>query len=438
MTTQEVLVLATGAAIAAPFIALATTMIQMLMKFFVGMIFTSKELKDSTSEVILFYLKNHARHWNVGKERYLTLWVYLKKYSGKRPVVYRSIRESQYLFWYHGRPILLTPATYKDDKEESPAKITYLRWSIPIEKLITEANVYHIAMFNAVHCKEQRFRVFKLFGSTGKNNGNKDGTSSTVEAPLAPIPGLENQDWSRIPVGWASEEIGKIPKPLPGFKNLSLTPQAGQIIKDVGFWYANKNWYTNRGVPWKRGYLLHGKPGTGKTSLVRAIGEELDLPIYVMDLATMTNKELDSQWSRAIGGSPCIILIEDIDGIFNGRDSTVNNELTFDAVLNAIDGVERRDGVLLFITTNHIEKVDPALGQQTAEGASRPGRIDVVAELPPLDHAGRVKLARRILQNDVAAEGLAKAHPDCTAAQFQEICTQEALHHFWTKKEEAA
>lgn len=78
-----------------------------------------------------------------------------------------------------------------------------------------------------------------------------------------------------------------------------------------------------------------------------------------------------------------IALIEDIDGVFHGRQNVLRGEsgqgsrLTFDCVLNCLSGVQTADGVFTVITTNHLELVDPALGRPMASGdASRPGRLD--------------------------------------------------------------
>jgi len=186
-------------------------------------------------------------------------------------------------------------------------------------------------------------------------------------------------------------------------------------------------------IPWRRGWLLHGAPGTGKTSLVRAIGEDFDLPIFVFHLATLYNNELQAAWQKMLGNAPCIALIEDIDAVFEGRENRAGGHLTFDCLLNCLDGVERADGVLLIVTTNHLEKLDPALGVPESHVSSRPGRLDQILELRDLDEDGRRKLCRRILEEwpetweETVHSGLGE-----TGAQFQERCTQLALRRYWS------
>jgi SpoVK/Ycf46/Vps4 family AAA+-type ATPase len=134
-------------------------------------------------------------------------------------------------------------------------------------------------------------------------------------------------------------------------------------------------------------------------------------------------------------------LLEDIDGVFEGRKNITSTGmergLSFDCLLNLIDGVENSDGIFLVITTNHLEKIDPAIGGiVNGNGMStRPGRIDKVVKFGPLDENGRVKMAKRILGDfDISLWGhlLQEKHED-TGAQFQERCCRLALKLFWEK-----
>ena len=92
--------------------------------------------------------------------------------------------------------------------------------------------------------------------------------------------------------------------------------------------------------------------------------------------------------------APCIALLEDIDATFDGRKG-MGKHLTFDCLLNCIDGAERIEGVFVILTTNDFSKVDAALG---GGGQTRPGRVDRVFELPLLNKEGQRQLAARILE----------------------------------------
>jgi len=162
------------------------------------------------------------------------------------------------------------------------------------------------------------------------------------------------------------------------------------------------------------------------------------------DLSTMNNRDFTESWAETVSQAPCIALFEDIDGVFDGRknvvcDGGLERGLSFDCLLNVIDGVDNSDGVFKIVTTNNLDRVDPALGNPVNGSgmSSRPGRIDRVIEFPPLDEAGRVKMARRIFEG-FKEEGwrhlLAEGGKD-TGAQFQERCCRLAMQMFW---EEAA
>jgi energy-coupling factor transporter ATP-binding protein EcfA2 len=132
-------------------------------------------------------------------------------------------------------------------------------------------------------------------------------------------------------------------------------------------------WYADRGIPYRRGYLLYGEPGTGKSSLVMALAGTLKMPVYQVSLTEQTLT--DSTFTLLLNAIEpnSVVLLEDVDAAFCDRTSREGSSLSFSGILNAIDGVAASEARILFMTTNHIEKLDPAL--------IRPGRIDVKFEM---------------------------------------------------------
>lgn len=152
---------------------------------------------------------------------------------------------------------------------------------------------------------------------------------------------------------------------------------AERIINDCREFIQNPSWYSDRGIPYRRGYLLYGPPGCGKSSFITALAGELEMGICVLNLSErgLTDDRLNHL--LAVAPQQTIILLEDIDAAFTSREESKEikaaydglNRVTFSGLLNCLDGVASTEARILFMTTNYLERLDPAL--------VRPGRIDV-------------------------------------------------------------
>ncbi len=216
------------------------------------------------------------------------------------------------------------------------------------------------------------------------------------------------------------------------FSSLYFPSEIMMYIEQARQWLRMAKWYTDRMIPHRRGWLLHGPGGTGKTSLAKATAQELGIPIYQYFLSTLSDQEFIQKWNAMT--APCVALLEDFDSVFNLRDSTTDHKaLTFDCILNQISGASTVNGVFLIVTTNHIEKIDPAMGVSWGEGkdrkniSTRPGRIDTVIEVGNIDRVNRHKLATRILRDwPECIDELVDSGDGVTPAQFQEMLVQKA------------
>ncbi|CAJ2505303.1 Uu.00g126970.m01.CDS01 [Anthostomella pinea] len=201
------------------------------------------------------------------------------------------------------------------------------------------------------------------------------------------------------------------------------------LIEDVTDYLcpATQRWYANRGIPYRRGYLLHGPPGTGKSSLSLALAGFYKMRIYIVSLSSITASE------EILGGlfaelpRRCVVLLEDIDTaglthtraenentstqsqpaddskdmvpgqLTTGNGNTINNNnnnnnsnnrLSLSGLLNILDGVASQEGRVLIMTTNHVEKLDKAL--------IRPGRVDMIVEFGLADSGMTAAIFRAI------------------------------------------
>jgi chaperone BCS1 len=142
------------------------------------------------------------------------------------------------------------------------------------------------------------------------------------------------------------------------------------LFGDVRTFLGAKRMYEDLGIPYRRGYLLSGPPGTGKSSLVLAVASHFELPIYSVPLR---GAEINAERLTALLAScrkPSLISLEDIDclKLATSRESKVDDRLTIGDLLNAIDGIGASEDRVLFMTANRPETLDLAL--------TRAGRVD--------------------------------------------------------------
>ncbi|KAG0321321.1 hypothetical protein BGZ99_003970 [Dissophora globulifera] len=145
-----------------------------------------------------------------------------------------------------------------------------------------------------------------------------------------------------------------------------------ELLDDISTFRNSSPWYHDRGVPYRRGYLLHGPPGTGKTSFIIALAGHLRMSVCIVNLGIsgLNDQQLDQLLNNAPRNS--ILLMEDVDAALikrqAGKAQSGSNNVTLSGILNALDGITAQEGSVVFMTTNHIRKLAPAL--------IRPGRCD--------------------------------------------------------------
>lgn len=393
---------------------------------------------------IAMYCWQNFRRSPFGERRYRTISDYVQPLERYVQIGYECIGSDPILFWDGWRPLLLGQESSKDDSDDGGSTgeeyvvVTFLRGMWDIDWLISEA----LDQYNRIDLQEEehcRFCITRIVGTMSKFGGDMHDIPE-VSTEMFRFE-KANKYGDRRLLQWNLEDIGlDRSTEYPSLSTLALTPEIEELLLDVRHWINSEEWYRERNIPWKRGWLLYGKPGTGKTALVRGVAEELNLPIWSFDLATLANGEFIECWRRMLERVPGIALLEDLDSVFKGRKNitrnALNGGLTFDCLLNCIDGVERTDGVLTILTTNDIEKLDPAFGLPSPGDktriSTRPGRVDRAVEFLPLEEIGRRKIAQRILDEfpEYQKELIERGEGD-TGAQFQERCTQIALRLHW-------
>ncbi|KAL3427077.1 hypothetical protein PVAG01_00586 [Phlyctema vagabunda] len=288
------------------------------------------------------------------------------KKKEKKPLQYTPSFGTHY-FWYKGRLLVFkrtqdTRQSYVPASEREEISVScFGRDPTVLKSLLNE-------------CRE----------TYSKNDENK-----TLIYRGAMKPGTSEPTWIRC--------MSRVSRP---FSTVVLDENVKKSLLDDMSDYLHphtRRWYSNRGIPYRRGYLLYGPPGTGKSSLSFAIAGHFDLKIYIVSLNSPAMNEENLGTLFAELPKECVVLLEDIDtaGLTHTRDkpevveaaakqvsiipagvtpgvptaNSTGGKISLSALLNILDGVASVEGRVLIMTTNHIDKLDDAL--------IRPGRVDM-------------------------------------------------------------
>jgi len=383
-----------------------------------------------------YFLWHNCKRSKVGIKQYYGMYLYVKKMKEfQLSALEDSSNDVHNLFWFGLIPIILVK-----DADKSFTRILFIKGSIKIDDFLWNClenfNEKRTEKKSQMSNNRSRFKIQYILGSNVSRSLKVEAQKNEKElnsgGGYSDSEHLEdfNLFMHRV-VGWNPEEIGlEDVVAKKSLDTLYINNTAQEFIDDVNNWIEHREWHIEKDIPWKRGYLLYGRPGTGKTCIVRALGQDLDLPIYAFDLGSLTNEELFNHWINMDEDTPCIALFEDIDTVFKGRENisrgNAAESVTFDIFLQCLDGIKECSGLLVFLTTNNIESVDLALGageEAIKTGvSSRPGRIDRLYDFGLLDETGKDFLARRFLEDEEAIQEVISTSGDMTPVQFRELC----------------
>lgn len=398
-----------------------------------ALVITRATLHGEIATLVSNYLYAHARVLNWG-DRYIrssSTWV--RPLDRVAEVAYEHASMQPLIAWLNRRPLMFhcPQQSFFGGSSALPENtdiliLTGLRGFLDITALTRAA-------LEDARQRQSNGRRYFVRRISGKRDVSNDGPRAIGSTALAPSshgeikPGL-------LFLHWQASEIGA-PQPEHPFAALALCSQGSAARADFLRWLSLKQWYQQRGIPWRRGHLYYGPPGTGKTSLARALAQQADMPVFAYDLSTLDNEQFSEAWQNMQEHTPCMALIEDIDGTFRGRANVRTGEhravLTFDCLLNALGGIQTCDGVFIVITTNAPESLDDALGKPnfTGAGTSRPGRLDAAYYLELPQVLQRIQILERICGQ--CSEEMLSATHDMSAAQVTEFAISHALAQTW-------
>jgi SpoVK/Ycf46/Vps4 family AAA+-type ATPase len=417
--------------------------IYMVVSRFVFLFIRRTYLHKTLGDTLVVYLqKNGYKCKRFTGELYGEDTAFIRSEKEQKHILYRDIHSNVQMFYGAGWPIFVsgTPLIQAKDTVKNYSYVLYTpRWNKKLIKILDEATELKNAKVDEP--EPNRFVVKRVSGIGGKAKFDIEKSKTQGEKATAVSESEFSDPFSTIvPVKWDKDNIGQV-FVHNTLETMSLNKELEDLLEEVKFWLDNRDWYEERGIPWKRGFLFYGKPGCGKTLMCRALAEHFNMPLIIFDLASMDSTEFNDAWGQLLPRR--IALFEDFDTIFDKRTNIANSGLDFSTVLNALDGIEKRS-VITIITTNHPEKLDEALGGQTEDEVkngktmekmpSRPGRIDKSLCFLPLDRKGRMKLAMRIVRDEKVAEEIVDGYPELSAAQLQEKSFRVATDLLWEKR----
>lgn len=419
-------------------IAMAWSHIKGFVTSLIRTVVMETQAQGGASMALLMYLRLHAKRMPTNVLKIASNWVYVKD-KGNRILLYEGSRDlPSSWYWWRGNLFLVTEKRGHDKERgvnvDNLTSIRYLRGTVDAECLLKEAVEWFVNREKTLDMvgRPPRFYVKRFVGRANENMPSS-GQIMEAEAKRVSMDSAdENWRFARL----INYQIGDLGYSSKLFFYV-FGESAQRVFDDVSKWLKSQEWYEKRGLLHRRGALLYGPPGSGKSSLIRKVGQTLDIPVFSFELSTMTDSQFISYWDDARRSNPCILVMEDIDTVFNKRQpATANIKLSFECLLNCISGVEPAEGIYLFVTTNRLDYLDEALGIPNAKGVStRPGRLDTCFYMAEITLKEKQQIVAHFLgEHPALGARLIEESNGCTAAQFSDMCAQKALELYWSPK----
>lgn len=203
------------------------------------------------------------------------------------------------------------------------------------------------------------------------------------------------------------------------WEDLILDANVARLLRqDFECFFCREAWFKANRLPFRRGYLLHGPPGNGKTSAICAMLSRPGVTGHTLNMSVehLDDNDLSGVFDEAAKTAPAILVFEDLDRYFNhAHKEKQESKITLQHLLNCLDGATTQDGIIVVATANNPQGLDPAI-------LRRPGRFDRVVGFPHPDVALRSAYFQRLISDLMPGElaDCAEASCDFSFAQLKE------------------
>jgi hypothetical protein len=196
------------------------------------------------------------------------------------------------------------------------------------------------------------------------------------------------------------------------WNDLVLDQRVISLLRDdFESFFEREAWFRDNRLPFRRGYLLHGPPGNGKSTAIRAMMTSRGLTAHTLRLfdSGTDDSSLDALFNQALKERPSMIVLEDLDRAFPKTGET-KSRVSLQQLLNCLDGVGTGEGIIIVATANEPTILDAAI-------LRRPGRFDRVIHFADPDFELRQAYFRRM-------------HPPFETISMEEVATESERFSF--------
>jgi hypothetical protein len=195
-----------------------------------------------------------------------------------------------------------------------------------------------------------------------------------------------------------------------------LESDVGSVRDDFETFWESESWFADKNLPYRRGFLLYGPPGNGKTSTVRVMACHPLVSAFSIDFSSedLPNYALAELFESAEDNAPAVVILEDLDRMF-GADRRHNRaRVTVPHLLACLDGLAKQNGIVVVATANDPSGLDPAI-------LKRPGRFDRLVEFALPSMHGRCDYIAKLTGWGIDEPAVSNAAREADRLSFAQI-----------------